>query len=808
MFVSYRWLQRHVDLDGITPEQLATDLTLSTAEVEGLEPFAPTLSDVVVGHVLEREAHPDADKLGVCRVDIGDGEPLQIVCGAPNVRPGHRVAVATVGTRLPGDIKIKKSKIRGVPSVGMICSERELGLGDEHDGIWVLPGEPEVGKPVAGAIGIEDWVIEIDNKSLTHRPDLWGHRGIAREVAAIYSRELKSLDTSLPEMGDGASVAIQIDDDSSCSRYVGLAIDGAAQSKSPEWLKMLLLAVGQRPLDALVDLSNFVMLDLGQPNHTFDRGVLDAAGIIVRRAHEGESMQTLDAETRQLTSEDLLICSGPKPVALAGIMGGEGSKVQGDTTQLLLEVATFDAVRIRRTSSRLGLRTDSSARFEKKLDPTLPLQAAGHFARLLKELQPDVTFPLALSDVGVWTDPAHSMPLNPDHVRRALGKPIEDGVITDILDRLELRTSRSGDLIEVAIPSARSTKDLTIPQDLVEEVGRIYRYGNLPERQLDGVIAPPVADRRREMVRDIQDCLAGGARMHEAIMYSFQHDDLLNTLGLGNLPHVEVINPAAEGLSKIRRSVLPSLIGTLASNRRSQDSVRLFEVGKGYLPECANDKGEPSEVHEVALVLCTPPTAKDARFDAGPLAALQAIIVDLFRSLRVPVATWGAAGDLPPYAHPTKAVAGQLGDQESPAAKVFELEPGVARTLGLEGDWASATAVATVNVDALLAFAPNLTTYVPLPRFPGVKVDVAIIVPDSMSAADIQAVIEQAGKGAVSSTELFDLYRGDSLGEGKRSLAYHVLLQHASKTLSDKDTQKFLGRLERTLEGLGAELRS
>lgn len=807
MFVSYRWLQRHVDLEGITPEQLATDLTLSTAEVEGLEPFAPTLSDVVVGHVLARESHPDADKLGVCKVDIGDGEPLQIVCGAPNVKPGHRVAVATVGTRLPGDIKIKKSKIRGVPSVGMICSERELGLGDEHDGIWVLPGEPEVGQPVAGAIGIEDWVIEIDNKSLTHRPDLWGHRGIAREVAAIYGRQLKPLDTSLPEMGDGPAVPIRIEDDSSCSRYVGLAIDGAQQVKSPEWLKMLLLAVGQRPLDALVDLSNFVMLDLGQPNHTFDRGALDAAGVIVRRAAEGETLQTLDEETRQLTPEDLLICSGLTPVALAGIMGGEGSKVQAGTTQLLLEVATFDAVRVRRTSSRLGLRTDSSARFEKKLDPTLPLQAAGHFARLLKELQPDVTFPLALSDVGAWTDPATTISLDPEHVRRALGKPLGDDVITDILDRLELRTTRSGDLIQVAIPSARATKDLTIPQDLVEEVGRIYRYGNLPERQLDGVIAPPVADRRRDMVRDIQDCLAGGARMHEAITYSFQHDDLLATLGLGDLPHVEVINPAAEGLSKIRRSVLPSLIGTLASNRRHLESVSLFEVGKGYLPESANDKGEPLEVHEVALVLCTLPTPKDARFDAGPLAALQAIVVDLFRSLRVPAATWGSATDLPPYAHPVKALAARLGDQAAPAAHVFELEPRTARDLGLEGDWASATAAATVNLDALLAFTPNLTTYVPIPRVPGVKVDVAIVVPDAMSAAEVQAAIEQAGKGAVHSTELFDLFRGEKLGEGKRSLAYHVLLQHETKTLTDKDTHKFLGRLERSLEAMGAELR-
>ena len=286
MFISMKWLARHVDLTGITPEQLADDLTLSTCEVEGIERFAPHMSDVVVGHVLEREPHPDADKLGVARVDVGGDEPLQIVCGAPNLAPGQRVAVATIGTVLPGDFKIKKSKIRGVESRGMICSVRELDLGDEHDGIWVLPEVGEtplaVGEPVAAALDMEDWVIEVDNKSLTHRPDLWGHRGIARELAAIYERELKPIDLEMPALGGGAPVSVSVEDPA-CSRYLGLAIDGAVNGVSPDWLRELLLAVGQRPIDLLVDLSNFVMLDLGQPNHAFDRDQLAADGIVVRK---------------------------------------------------------------------------------------------------------------------------------------------------------------------------------------------------------------------------------------------------------------------------------------------------------------------------------------------------------------------------------------------------------------------------------------------------------------------------------------------------------------------------------------------
>ncbi|MEM8712247.1 MAG: phenylalanine--tRNA ligase subunit beta, partial [Planctomycetota bacterium] len=482
MFVSYRWLSRHVDLDGITPEQLGNDLTLSTCEVEGIEPFAPHLADVTVGHVLERKPHPDADKLGVCRVDVGAGEPLQIVCGAPNVGGDQRVAVATVGTVLPGDFKIKKSKIRGVESHGMICSVRELDLGDEHDGIWVLPeadGKPlAVGQPVADALGLRDWVIEIDNKSLTHRPDLWGHRGIAREVAAIYERELKPLELSLPALGATPAFPVRVED-GACSRYIGLGIDGVQNGASPDWMRHLLLAVGQRPIDLFVDLSNFVMLDLGQPNHAFDRTALDGGGIVVRKAKAGETMKTLDGEERALEADDLLITSGDEPVALAGIMGGEESKVQGGTSRLLLECAAFDAATVRRTSSRLALRTESSARFEKSLDPTLPKKAAAHFARLLAELQPGVSFPLALSDEGDWSDPARTLHVRGDVVRRDLGVELTDEAIGSILARLGLAPTPKGGGFDVSIPSARATKDLTIERDLVEEVGRIHRYGSV-----------------------------------------------------------------------------------------------------------------------------------------------------------------------------------------------------------------------------------------------------------------------------------------------------------------------------------------
>lgn len=806
MYVSHRWLGRHVDLSGISPQRIAEDLTLSTAEVEKLERFAPHLSNVTVGLVEEHEKHPDADKLSVCRVRLGEGDPLTIVCGAPNVARGQRVAVALPGTVLPGDFKIKKSKIRGVPSQGMICSIRELDLGDEHEGIWLLPEHTPVGRPLDEALGIEDWVIEIDNKSLTHRPDLWGHRGIAAELAAIYSRPLEPLAAELPACADGPPCPLRIEAPG-CSRYIALPIDGARPLPSPDWLRWLLLAVGQHPIDQIVDLSNFVMLDLGQPNHTFDRRRLASQGILVREAREGERMRTLDGEERLLQPGDLLICSGDEPVALAGIMGGEGSKVAEDTGQLLLEVATFDPVAIRRTSARLALRTESSSRFEKSLDPTLPVRATAHFARLLQELQPEVSLPAPPSDAGDWRDPSHEIALRTNRVRRALGKPLDDAEIGSILERLGFGVTAADDGFSVSVPSARATRDVTIERDLVEEVGRIHRYGNIPERSMSSEIVPPPPDERRLLVRRIQDRLAGGARFREVIGYSFVSDDVLEAVGMSDLPHVRVINPVVQGQDRVRRSVLPSLLAGLEGNRRRRDDVRLFEIGKGYRPDQPGERGEPREMHLLALVWATPPPGKRARFDDNRFAQLHGVITDLIDCLDLEQPQWQSGEALPSWAHPVKSLGASWPDEDEPAIWLAELEPSAARALGLADDLASDVAVAEISVDRLLVAPHRTSRYRPIPRFPGIKLDVAVALPEQTPARAVVQAIENAGKPTLADIELFDIYRGDNIGPGRKSLAYHILLQSQSRTLTDKDERKFLRRFEKGIEELGGELR-
>lgn len=815
MKLSIRWLSRHVDLGGVPPEEVRRILTRHVCEVEGLEPFAPQLSRVTVGHVLERRPHPDADKLGVCQVDLGQGSPLEIVCGAPNVAAGQRVAVATIGTELPGDFKIKKSKIRGVESHGMICSLRELALGEEHDGIWVLPagadGRPaEIGRPVAEALGIADHVLEIDNKSITHRPDLWGHRGMARELAAHLRRSLKPLETGLPAQGSAARFPVRVESEG-CVRYLGLPIRGVRVEASPLWLKLLLLAVGQRPIDVIVDVSNFVMLDLGQPNHLFDLRRVEA-GIEVRTARAGERLTTLDGQERALEPEDLVIASGGQAVALAGVMGGQASMVAPDTTALLLEVANFHGTTVRRTAARLALRTDSSARFEKSLDPALVLDAAGHLVRTLAAIQPGIELPGPPRDVCHWSDPERRIALSAERVRRVLGIDQTDPEIRAALQRLGFEVAAGADSAEftVRVPTWRATKDITIAEDLIEEVGRSLGYDQIPGRKLLAEVAPPKHHRCFALERRLQDRLSGSGGFHEAPGYSFQSEALTRAVREQDRPHVTVVNPVLEGLSLVRRSVVPSLLSMLAQNLRQREEVRLFEIGKGYLPELSDGRGLPGEVRELGLVLAQRSGAAAPSFERSPLGLLRGVLADLLQHLGLPADPWseaqaGAAGQAPTWAHPKVNLAWLAPGATRPIGHLAELDPRIARALELSADVAAARLDLVLLAEQIAA--AGTRRYRPIPRFPGVKLDVAFAAPETKRAGELIELIRQSGKGLVEDVELFDLYRGPALGAGKKSLAFRLVLQAPDRTLDEADLEKFLERLGRAAERSEVELR-
>ena len=805
MMVSLRWLSRHIDLSGLEPQQILADLTMSTAEIEDLIRFGDGLEPLVVGHVRKREKHPDADKLSVCEVDLGKaGGVTQIVCGAPNVDAGQRVVVIKPGDTLPpsggkGALKIKVGKIRGVESHGMICSESELGLSDEADGIFVLPPDTAIGARFVDVAAVQDWVFEIDNKSVNHRPDLWGHYGFARELAAIYGRELRPIELPRVELpASGKTVDIIIDDREACPRYCGLVIDGVTGGPSPNELRWQLAAVGQRAINLPVDLTNFVMLDLGQPMHAFDLRHVGDGPIRVRRASAGERLTTLDGHARELTSDDLLICSGDRPEALAGIMGGEGTMVAADTTALFLESANFHPTTVRRTSMRLGLRTDASTRFEKAQDPANASLAVLHFLHLLQQHCPDAQAAGPLLDPAPFDYRPRSLLLRRDRLSLKLGVSLDDAVVEKILRSLAFDVATTADGFTCQPPSFRATKDVAIEDDLIEEVGRMYRYDNIPERALVSTAEPPPRNDELFLVRRMLEvsCLEFGC--HEVYNYSFTPDAVLAAVGADQQQYLRVSNPVAPEITCMRRHVLPSLLATVEGNLRTAAAVRLVETGKGYHAEMKDDHGLPHEVREVAFVFAR----RDGAGGSPPYGELRESVQHLLQRLGYPVVLrrkW--SGSDQPWVHPARAVA--IDRDGSPVGYVAHLHPRVARALDLP----SSVAIACIDLRALLANGRQQPSYEPVPVYPELPVDVALLVDDATEVAAAAEFLQATGRKLVRRVELFEVYRSEQLPAGKKSLNFTVTLGADDRTLTDKDESKFLGKVRQNAASIGAELR-
>tara|TARA_R110002072_G_scaffold228234_13_gene385440 strand:+ start:17303 stop:19720 length:2418 start_codon:yes stop_codon:yes gene_type:complete len=804
MKISLRWLSRHVDLSGIDPKQILADLTMSTAEVDDLIRFGDGLEPLVVGHVRKREKHPDADKLSVCEVDLGSsGGVTQIVCGAPNVDVGKRVVVIKPGDTLPaaggkGALKIKVGKIRGVESHGMICSESELGLSDEADGIFVLPADTEIGARFVDVCPVQDWVFEIDNKSINHRPDLWGHYGFARELAAIYGREFKPIvvPTELPKAGK--QIKITIDDKVACPRYCGLMIDGVVSGPSPNELRWQLQAVDQRAINLPVDLTNFVMLDLGQPMHAFDARHVCDSDIRVRRAVAGETITTLDGQQRKLDDQDLLICAGDKPEALAGIMGGEGTMVEDGTTSLFLESANFRASTIRRTTMRLGLRTDASTRFEKAQDPANAETAVHYFLALLRQYCPTAQPAGPLVDPEGFHYEAKPLTLRRDRLALKLGIALDDQKVVEILTSLSFEVATTDDGFVCKAPSFRATKDIAIEDDLIEEVGRMYRYDNIPEKPLVGTIQPPKHNEELFLVRRMIEvsCLELGC--HEVYNYSFTPDAVLEAVGAKGQPYLLVQNPVAPEITRMRRHVLPSLLSMVEGNLRQTASVRLVETGKGYHAETKDEHGLPYEVRELCFVYAN----RDSQDAKHPYGELREDVQLLLRRLGYPVELsrkW--TGKDQPWVHPARAVA--LDRDGSPVGYVAHLHPGVAQALNLSKQ----VAIACVDIRALLANGRMEPSYTPVPTHPELPVDVALMVDADVQAATVSKFLRDTGRKLIRNVELFEVYRGEHLPAGKKSLNFTVTLGADDRTLSDKDESKFLDKVRKNAPQIAAELR-
>lgn len=809
MLVSKTWLNEFVTLPkGVSDEKLASRLTLSTVEVERVIDQAASLKGIVVGRVLSAIKHPNADRLNVCQVDVG-GKQVQIVCGGTNVRAEMLVAVALPGSwvRWHGEgepVELAETKIRGEASFGMICASVELGLDGsnegEHEILDLTATKAKPGTPLARVLGRDEVLFDIEHKSLTNRPDLMGHYGMARELSALYDVKLAAFQPPAIRGGKGSTLSITVDDAALCPRYMALAIDGVIVGPSPDWMQRRLVACGVRSINNIVDVTNYVMLELGQPMHAFDAAALRAKGEIrVRKAKAGEKIVCLDDETYTLTPEMLVIANAEEPMAIAGVMGGKASAISPSTTSIVFESANFAPSSVRKTSQRLALRSESSARFEKSLDPMLCDLALRRAVELLQEICPSARVRSAVIDKKGRLPKPLVITLALDAPERLLGVKISSADVTGSLKRLGFSLRKSGKGFAVTVPTWRATKDVGLAADVIEEVARIYGYDRIPPTLPSFTIAPPPTDPMRQMTRTARRVLAGRFACTETYNYAFVSGETLIALHFPVDQHLSLANPLSDERPYLVRSLVPGVLEHLKKNQRLQESVRLFETARVFL---GDQKGEemgegtsklPAQPHLVTVGYGEKGNAEPfwemKKIAAGLLDELGYAFELRTPSMRV---TW---------MHPTRlaevVVAGTV------VGVIAEVAPGVQQAFGLD----HRVAVLEVNLDALLKAQQVAAAYQPISTYPSVKRDVAFVIDDRIGYAKIEQTIRSASP-LLTGVELFDLYRGKGVPEGKKSIAVHLELSAADRTLSSDEADVALKKVTEMLQkSFGATMR-
>ncbi|GAB4011684.1 MAG: phenylalanine--tRNA ligase subunit beta [Bdellovibrio sp.] len=593
MKVSLDWIKEFVSLpQDISPKDFASKFTLATAEVEDVLSTGEYWQKIHVVEVLRIEPHPEADNLRLVTFALGGDKTFKVVCGAQNVKVGMKTAYAPTGTLLPNGLLLGPKKIRGVMSEGMLCSEEELGMADSSEGIIELPSDAPVGTSLKDYWKKNsDIVLDIDNKSLTHRPDLWGHYGMAREVAAIYRLPLKNPfdEKWMSELKKGAQgsspITVKVESDSAALAYFGLSIDGIKVEKSPDWMRMRLESAGLRSINSIVDISNYVMLELGIPNHIFDRDQIKGGKVHIKSLNSSESFVTLDEIERALVPGDTVIADSEKTLVLAGIMGGQNSGVSDKTRNIFIEVANWKAAPIRRTSVRLGLRTDSSQRYEKSLDSKLCERTLWRIVELVKQLNPEAKINGSVSYDGqnLSDIPEMNIGISCKKIRQTLGRDIENAEIIDILNRLDFKVSAQGDELSILVPSYRSTKDIECDSDIIEEVGRIIGYDNIkPISPLVGV-APVRLSAKQKLHRKIRDFLVLEAGNFELQTYPLAGEALYKKSSwVAQNSNLVLQNPVSVDHDRMRDSLIPSMLDVMANNSKHVDKGRVFEIGRRY----------------------------------------------------------------------------------------------------------------------------------------------------------------------------------------------------------------------------------
>ncbi|HDD6705070.1 TPA: phenylalanine--tRNA ligase subunit beta [Staphylococcus aureus] len=800
MLISNEWLKEYVTIDD-SVSNLAERITRTGIEVDDLIDYTKDIKNLVVGFVKSKEKHPDADKLNVCQVDIGEDEPVQIVCGAPNVDAGQYVIVAKVGGRLPGGIKIKRAKLRGERSEGMICSLQEIGISSNYipksfeSGIYVFSEAQVPGTDALQALYLDDQVMEFD---LTpNRADALSMIGTAYEVAALYNTKMTKSETTSNELDLSANdeLTVTIENEDKVPYYSARVVHDVTIEPSPIWMQARLIKAGIRPINNVVDISNYVLLEYGQPLHMFDQDAIGSQQIVVRQANEGEKMTTLDDTERELLTSDIVITNGQTPIALAGVMGGDFSEVKEQTSNIVIEGAIFDPVSIRHTSRRLNLRSESSSRFEKGIATEFVDEAVDRACYLLQTYANGKVLKDRVSsgELGAFITP---IDITADKINRTIGFDLSQNDIVTIFNQLGFDTEINDDVITVLVPSRR--KDITIKEDLIEEVARIYGYDDIPSTLpvFDKVTSGQLTDRqyKTRMVKEVLE----GAGLDQAITYLLVSKEDATAFSMQQRQTIDLLMPMSEAHASLRQSLLPHLIEAASYNvARKNKDVKLFEIGNVFF---ANGEGElPDQVEYLSGILTGDYVVNQwqDKKETVDFYLAKGVVDRVSEKLNLEFSYRRADID---GLHPGRTAEILL--ENKVVGFIGELHPILAADNDLKR-----TYVFELNFDALMAVSVGYINYQPIPRFPGMSRDIALEVDQNIPAADLLSTIHAHGGNILKDTLVFDVYQGEHLEKGKKSIAIRLNYLDTEETLTDERVSKVQAEIEAALIEQGAVIR-
>ncbi|HLQ73685.1 MAG TPA: phenylalanine--tRNA ligase subunit beta [Bacillota bacterium] len=810
MLVSINWLKDYVDIGTDSIEQLAEKITKSGIEVDGIHTvIAEESTNVVTGYVKSCEKHPDADKLNICQVDVGEEELLQIICGAPNVAQGQKVVVAKPGAVLPNNFKIKKVKLRGIESNGMICSLQELSVDEAYvpeqykEGIVVLPEDTNVGESVSALLNLDDTILEFD---LTpNRADALSMIGVAYEVAAILDKEVNlphpEVETSEEDVADYVSVSSE--DPDLCPYYGAFIVKDVDIKPSPLWMQNALLAAGVRPINNVVDITNYVLMEYGQPLHAFDYDLLDSKEIVVRRAKEGEEIVTLDDKTRKLTNDNLLITNGKEGIALAGVMGGAHTEVNDGTKNVLIEAAYFDPQTVRQAVNQTGLRSDASTRFEKGVDKARVREAGLRACELLVKYANGKLVDEA-AEFNEMTIEEKVITVNADDINKRIGTDISAADMGDIFRRLRFGYEVSGNDLTLRIPTRRN--DISIFEDIVEEVARIYGYDHLPYTLPANASQPGGLSERQLIKRNVQNFMES-VGFTETVSYSLTNDKDINKLlspdvRALDLHPVQLNMPISEDHKYLRLSLLPELLNILNYNgARNVKNLAVYEIGSVFLSEEERVTKQPNE--QLRLSAAVTGMWQENKWQGEnkkvDFFVLKGVLESLFAYLKLNVQfTQVVLDDM----HPGRCALLTI-DNET-IGFIGQVHPTLAKSKDL-----SDTYVFDINFDHLLHVINREPSFNKIPKYPSMTRDVALIVDREIASGDIRQAIKRMGEPLVKNVEVFDVYEGEHLADGKKSIAYTMSFQDLERTLKDEEvTALFEEIVEKIEKQFNASIRS